>query len=145
MVYPIPFKKNNQNQGGYLQQFLEPFFHDDFFHSFQSVGNLFHVDLRETNDSYQIEADLPGIKRDQIHLEYANNYLIISAKREFTSEPNDENFVRRERKYGEFQRSFHIDNVDEDLINATFDNGVLTVTLPKKETHHVSGKKIEIH
>lgn len=143
----IPFRKDKQpvRPGSYLQELFEPFFQDDFFHPFQSTGNLFHVDLKETNDSYQIEADLPGMKREDMELEYANNYLTITAKRELADEPKGENVVRRERKFGEFQRSFHIDNVDEDKIDAHFSDGVLIVTLPKKDKQRLSGKKIAIH
>ncbi|WML33143.1 Hsp20 family protein [Clostridium sp. OS1-26] len=80
--------------------------------------NSFRVDLKETENEYMVEADLPGINKEAIDVEYENNYLTISAKREETIENKDNNnYVRRERSYGEFKRRFYIDNVDKEKID----------------------------
>ena len=86
-----------------------------------------------------------GIKKDAIDLSFNNNYLTISAKRDDTVEDNKENFIRQERRYGEFKRSFYIDNVDEKNINASFEEGVLKIELPKLEKGKGNSNKIEIH
>lgn len=106
-------------------------------------GN-FRVDLKENEENYIIEADLPGVKKESIDIDFENNYLVISAKREDALEEKKENFVRRERYYGEFKRSFYIDNVDEDKISATFKDGVLKIVLPKLNKGNDKKKKINI-
>jgi HSP20 family protein len=131
----VPFNRNSvpTKRGDYFGHFLDSFFDEDFFAPLSQFGSSFRADLKETTEAYQIEADLPGIKKDAIALKYADSYLTISAKREDTVETNEGNYVRRERKFGQFQRSFFIDNVAEDKISAEFNDGVLLITLPKKD------------
>jgi len=100
--------------------------------------------LKETEDNYLVEADLPGVKKENINIEFHNGNLTISAKRDETVEDKKENYVRRERHYGEFKRSLYIKNVDENKINASFNDGVLRVTLPKLEKGPDSRKRINI-
>ncbi|APM41122.1 heat shock protein Hsp18 [Clostridium kluyveri] len=144
----VPFRKNDSiRRGDDAENFFNSFFNNDFLTPFNM--NLFNnglkVDLKETDTSYLIEADLPGIRKDAIDLNFDNNYLTISAKRDDTIEDNKENFIRRERRYGEFKRSFYIDNVDEKNITASFEEGVLKIELPKLEKGKGTNNKIEIH
>lgn len=144
----VPFRRNNSiRKGDDVENFFNSFFNNDLLTPFNM--NLFtnglKVDLKETDTSYLIEADLPGIKKDAIDLSFNNNYLTISAKRDDTLEDNKENFIRKERRYGEFKRSFYIDNVDEKNINASFEEGVLKIELPKLEKGQRNNNKIEIH
>jgi HSP20 family protein len=131
----IPLVKNNQleKREDFFSQIFDNFFKEDFFAPLTNVGNGFRVDLKEVDDSYLIEADLPGIKKEDIALQYANNYLTIVAKRHDSQDTNQDNYLRRERRYGEFQRSFYIGNVQEDKADAEFKDGVLTINLPKKD------------
>lgn len=138
----IPFRKNNL-RGTTFSRFLDESF-DDFFNSMDIFQGDFKVDLKETEDSYLVEADLPGIRKDAISIEYNNNNLSISAKREDSIEDKRENYVRRERHYGEYRRSFYIDNVDESKIEASFADGVLKITLPKLNKEVPKKRKIEI-
>ncbi|MGI6712519.1 MAG: heat shock protein Hsp18 [Bacillota bacterium] len=140
----VPFKK-----GGWLskgEDFFDNFFDKDFFATipFEKMGFSFRVDLKETENAYQIEADLPGVNKDSINIEFKNNYLTISAKREEKIEEKTENYIRKERKYGELKRKFYVDDVDEDNIKAYFTDGVLKVELPKANKEKGSTKKIEI-
>ncbi len=141
----VPFRKNNvmTKKGFGLDDFFSDFLRDDFFSPMLAGSNSFKVDLKEDENNYTIDADLPGIKKEDISLEYDNNYLTISAKRDETVENKDDDFVRRERTYGEFKRSFYIDNIDENTVDASFTDGVLKVTLPKKEKG-IQRKKIDI-
>ena len=82
--------------------------------------------------------------KDNIDINLQNNYLTISAKREDQVEENKDNYVRRERSYGEFKRSFYFDNIDEDNIKASFNDGVLHLQLPKKDKAKDEKKKINI-
>ena len=107
-------------------------------------GN-FKVDLKETDEDYLVEADLPGVKKEDITVKFQNNYLTISAKRDSSIENKKENFVRQERYYGEFNRSFYINNIDENNIDASFKDGVLKINLPKLDKENSNEKRIDIH
>ncbi|WP_296969562.1 Hsp20/alpha crystallin family protein [Tepidanaerobacter sp. EBM-38] len=105
----------------------------------------FKVDLRETEKEYVIEADLPGCDKDNIKISYEGDILTINANYEEATEEKDKNFIRRERRQGNFSRSIPIpDNVKSDAIKANFNNGVLRVILPKLEISKPSGKIIDI-
>lgn len=140
----IPFKTDNSNnKGGSLDSFFGDFFDD----SFLSPMNMskFNSDIRETENEYLISAELPGIDKKDIKLDYKNNYLVISAKRNEEHDDKKDNYIRKERSYGEFSRSFYFDNISEDKINAKFENGVLKITLPKaeKDKEKVTNIKID--
>lgn len=142
----IPFRKNNlTRREDFFSPILRNFFDDDFFSSMDVMNGGFRVDLKETEDNYLIEADLPGVKKDAIDIDFNNNYLVISAKRDNAVEEKKENYVRRERHYGELKRSFYIDNVDESKIDASFKDGVLKVVLPKLNKGDIKKRKIDIH
>jgi HSP20 family protein len=143
----IPFRKDNSlSRGDEFEKFMKSFFNNDFSPVGMSVfGRDFKVDLKENDDSYLVEADLPGVNKDDINLSFKNNYLTISAKRENSREDKKEDFVRRERNYGEFKRSFYIDNVDDQKIDASFKDGVLKIELAKSEKGRNRGRKIDIN
>ena len=92
----------------------------------------FKTDIRDEGDHYTLEADLPGFKKEDIRISAENGYLTIEAERR--SEENEETkkgYVRRERSWGKFSRSFDITGIAEEDIKAAFADGVLTLTLPK--------------
>ena len=127
-----PFRKSNlRRRDDFFPAFFREFLDDDFFSLMNYNHGNFRADLKETDENYYVEADLPGVEKGNIDIDFYNNYLVISAKRDESIENEKENYVRRERHYGEFKRSFHIDNVDENKIKASFNDGVLRVTLPK--------------
>ncbi len=134
----VPFKRNNsisKRGDDIFDKFFSNFFSDDMFYpsNISTFGNGFKVDLKEDENNYMLEADLPGINKENIDINVKDDYLTISAKREDSMEDTSENYVRRERRYGEFKRSFYIDNVEESTIDASFKDGVLKVILPKKK------------
>ena len=115
--------------------FNEPFFHDDFFPTmsdFNTAGGM-RVDVKDNGDSYELTADLPGMKKEDVNLSYQNGYLTIAAQQQSESGDKDDkgNYIRRERRMGSVSRSFYIDNIDESRIDAEFKDGVLTVKMPK--------------
>ncbi|SDF76118.1 heat shock protein Hsp18 [Sporomusa acidovorans] len=142
----IPFNKKNEltSREDFFNQVFDQFFREDFFAPFTTTGSSFHVDLKETNDSYMIKADLPGIQKGDITIHFENDYLTISAKRNDETEIKDGNYLRRERRFGEFSRSFYIRNVRDENIDAEFTDGVLTITLPKRENNATINKTIPI-
>jgi HSP20 family protein len=139
----VPFRGKNLPTKDYFNQLMHGFFDDDFL--IPAGGNAFRVDLRETENEYIAEADLPGVKKGDITLHYENQYLTISAKRDETQEVKEERYVRKERRCGQFHRSIYVDNVIEDKIDAKFNDGVLQVTLPKQDKSQKRQGKIEIH
>jgi HSP20 family protein len=141
-----PFRKNNlSKRDDFFSPFIQNFLNDDFFSAMQTMQGSFKVDLKETEDQYLVEADLPGIPKEAISVDYDHNQLIIQAKRDETLEDKRENYVRRERHYGQLSRSFYVYNVDESKIDATFKDGVLKIILPKKTKGHIQKKSINIH
>lgn len=102
------------------------------------------TDVTEKDTSYVVAVDLPGVDKKDITIDFKDNELIISAKRDSFSDESDSegNILSSERNYGEFSRQYSFPNVDETKINAKYENGVLIVTLPKtadeiSNKHHI--------
>lgn len=92
------------------------------------------VDISEDDHNITLQAEIPGIKQEDLNITLENNVLTISGERKFKEEEKKENFHRIERRYGKFTRSFTLPaSVNAETVNATFENGLLNITLPKKE------------
>ena len=89
------------------------------------------TDIRETENAYILEADLPGFAREDVRAEIKNGYLTIRAERSSESKNEGESYLRRERTSGVFTRTFDLEGIDAEAITASFKNGVLTMELPK--------------
>jgi len=138
----VPFRRRNRQMQGQdpMESLINSFFDD----SFTSMTANFKTDIIEQEDKYVIEAELPGMHKDDIELEIDNDRLTISANHTHEVKEEEENYIRRERRSGSFQRSFYIDNVQEDDIKASYDNGILKIDLPKKEPTKPKRREIEI-
>ena len=113
----------------------------------QMTNHAFQTDIQDLGDAYLLETDLPGFQKEDIHLDLDDNYLTIRAERNTNLEQKDKrgNYLRRERSYGAFQRSFDVSAVKVDEIKAQYQDGVLKLTLPKKkEEHKNSTRQIDI-
>ena len=114
----------------------------------QPSGRLpaFRTDIQDQGDHYLLEADLPGVKKEDIHIDIDGDYLSISAQRNASREEKDDkgNYIRCERSYGSFSRSFDISSVQAEGITAAYDNGVLTLTMPKKDQTVPTSRRLEI-
>lgn len=120
----------------------------DFFGSFWDgfgFGGI-KVDVREKKDAYIIEAEMPGLDKKDINIDVTDNVLTISADIDESKEQRDDDgrYIRRERRYGSFRRSFSLDNVKADQINAEMKNGILTVYCPKKNETSPNSRRIVI-
>ena len=92
------------------------------------------VDIQETEDGYRFNAELPGLTKDDIEITLENNVLRLSGERKLEKEAKKESFHRIERTYGAFSRSFTLPaRVDAEKVQAAFENGVLTIMVPKAE------------
>lgn len=126
--------------------FGDDFFRDDFFKG--EKNNLMKTDIKETEDNYILDIDLPGYKKEDIKVDITDGYLTINAKTSSDKEEKEKGkFVRRERFTGECSRSFYVgEDIKEDEIKASFKNGILNLEVPKvKPEEKKSDKKyIEI-
>ena len=102
------------------------------------------TDIRETENAYILEADLPGFAREDVHAEVRDGYLTIRAEHKSENEDKNESYLRRERSYGSFSRTFDLDGIDAEAITASFKNGVLTLELPKMQTKVEEARRVEI-
>jgi HSP20 family protein len=107
------------------------------------VAPSFKVDISEDEHAYHLDAELPGIAKEQIALNIEDDVLTIKAERTHKEEEKKKDYHRVERTYGSFSRSFNIGEIiDQENIGAAYDNGVLHVTLPKtqpvKKTKEIS-------
>lgn len=141
-----PFRKHGRDLGNEMWDAFTDFFNDDnFFAPIRSDTHRFRTDIKDTGNEYVIEAELPGFEKEDIKVDYDQNYLTISAKRESLTKEEKENYIRQERHFGEFFRRFFVENIDENKIEATFKNGLLTLTCPKIQIENTNRKRIEIH
>lgn len=140
-----PYKfRNNHGISEY-----NPFrFLDDFERNFfsESMPGEFKTDIEDNGSEFVLEADLPGFNKEDIHIDIDDGSLTVSACRKEEKEEKDKkgNYVRRERSYGSFSRSFDITGINADAITAKYNDGVLTLTLPKKEIAAPAAKRLEI-
>lgn len=119
---------------------------DDFFTPVRGDEmSRMKCDIYEKDGIYTMEMDIPGFNRDDVKIEVDDNdYLTITAEKTMESNDSDKNYVRKERSYGKYQRSFYVGDIDKENIDASFENGILKVMMPKKEEEKSSKKTIEI-
>ena len=115
--------------------------------SFWDNNNVsaFRTDITEKDGKYVLEADLPGFKKEDISVDIDKDCLTITA--EHKSEEKEENadsYIRRERYYGSYTRSFNVKGIDTEAITAAYNDGVLTLTMPKKEPEVPAARRLEI-
>ncbi len=103
------------------------------------------VDIHETEDNYVVKADLPGMKKEDIQIDLKDSTLTIRGEKKFEEKVSKDNYIRTERAYGTFVRSFTLpNNVDAEKIKASYKDGVLELTLPKKEEAKPKQIKVEV-
>lgn len=102
------------------------------------------IDVKENEKAVQVQAELPGVNEKDVEVTYANGVLSIKGEKKVEKEESKGGYHVSERSYGSFARAFTIDDIDADKIEAKFDKGVLTVTLPKLPAAQAQTKKIEV-
>jgi len=151
----VPFASKNSLAkkedafGRLFDMFNEPFFDTELapFSKWNGGSTAsFKVDVKDKDFSYELTAELPGMKKEDISLRYENNYLTIEAHKDEEKEEKDEanNFIRRERYTGSVARSFYIDHINEAGVKAEFKDGILNIEMPKAADAG-KPKEIEIH
>ena len=138
----IPFTTRHVNAYDPFRAFDE--LQRSFFNERPAMG--FRTDVIDTGDAYQLDAELPGFKKEDISIDVENDCLTISAehKSEKKEENEKKNFVKRERFYGSYTRSFDVSGINVEGIEAAYKDGILTLTMPKKVEQKPAKCKLEI-
>lgn len=146
MFMPSIFGANNM---------FDDLFDDDFFGGRElnkaekklyghRAKNVMNTDIKETEDSYEFEMDLPGFKKDEVTVELDNGYITIRAAKGLDKDEKTKEgrYIRKERYAGSCERSFYVgEAVTQDDIKASFRHGILRLDIPKKENKKVEGNK----
>jgi HSP20 family protein len=145
----VPFNRRNgmsvRDDFLDLNSFFDNFFNDSFATGFFQVSQPIKADIRETDKEYILEADMPGVKKEDIRLELRDGILTVGVERNEIEEEKRENYIRKERRYGSYCRSFQVDGVKQDKVTASYKDGVLTVVLPKSEESKPRTHRIDIN
>lgn len=117
------------------------FYLDDVFDNFITTNrNEMKCDIYEKDGNYHIEIDVPGFNKNDISIEVKDGYLTVTAEKKQEENIEEKNYIKRERVYGKYQRSFYLGELDTDNVEATFIDGTLKVVVPKKEL--IENKKV---
>jgi len=139
----IPFDRRGRNVSVF-----DPFrMFDDFERSFFTPSrsvSAFRTDVTDLGEAYKLDAELPGFKKEDIKIDVENDCLTISAERNYDSNEENGNFVKRERFYGSFSRSFDVSGINVDGIEASYTDGVLSLNMPKKQETLPAKRSLEI-
>ena len=120
---------------------FDDLFNDRFFTNPVSNEKSFvpQVDIAETDKAFELSFAVPGIKKDKIKIDLKEGQLTVSGERKFEEEKSEKNFHSLETRYGSFSRSFHLpDNINADKVEATYEDGILSIVVPKDE------KKVQV-
>ena len=143
MMELIPFGRNVRTISAF-----DPFrsledMERSFFANTPAVS-AFRTDVCDTGDAYKLEAELPGFSKDDIKIDIENDCLTISAERTADTKDEKKNFVKRERFYGSYSRCFDVTGINTEAIEAAYNDGVLTLTMPKKAAEIPASRRLEI-
>ncbi len=141
-MYMIPYTTSRRSSSSLMDLFDE--FERSVFGENGRHTPAFSTDIRDEGAHYLLQAELPGFSKEDIDLDVKDGILTISATHEQSEEQKKDNYICRERRYGSFQRSFNLEGIQEDQICASYQNGVLELTLPKRQEVLPQSRKIAI-
>lgn len=138
MYTMVPFRRGMVNVPSvFSDAFMREFFND-------SDALSMNVDVRETENGYLLEADLPGVSKDDINLEIKDGMLVVSADMNAHKKEKKDGYVYSERRSGHCERRFDLEGIDQSAIAADYKDGVLMVRLPKQKEVKPVTQKIAI-
>ena len=134
-LIPFNWKKHNLvNPETYdFNNMLEDFFNDDFPFRRNLQNDSFKIDLQENEKEYVVEAELPGVAKENVNLSFEEGKLKIAVKKEENLEEKNKNYIHRERRLSSMERVILLSDEAESEVKAKLDNGILTINIPKKE------------
>ena len=139
----IPFDRHTRNMTSFDPFRMLDEMDRHFFANAPAVS-AFRTDVLDTGDAFKLECELPGFKKEDIKIDIENDCLTISAERSYDKKDEKENYIKRERVYGSFSRSFDVSGIEVDQIQAAYQDGILTLTMPKKVEVKPASRKLEI-
>ena len=130
----IPFNlRKNELSSHNLFNMMDDFFNDAWPLNRNLMGDTFKVDVQDSGNAYTIEAELPGLQKDQINLSLDNDRLTISIQRSEDVNQDNDKYIHRERRFTSMKRSIFLADAFSEGIDAKLDNGILKITVPKKD------------
>lgn len=139
-------RRNNKDvvrKNSDIESIFDGFFNDSFFPAFFGESSI-RADMIDNEKEYVIKAEIPGVNKEDIKLDLRDDILTISVEHNEQANEERENYIRRERRFGSFSRSFYVDNARNEDVKAKFENGVLTINLPKYEGENKKTHRIDI-
>jgi HSP20 family protein len=121
---------------------IEEFFNNNFL---SNIPTNIRSNIKETNREYILEAELPGFDKQDINIEWHDGYLHIAAQQNKDIEEQQETYLRKERYSGAISRTYRVEGIQADQINAEYNNGILKVIMPKSEEYRDKRRIIDIN
>lgn len=148
MFNMIPYSRRNGNitrKDDFLgiDKLFDDFFKDPFFARVSAITTPIRADVKETEKEYVVEAELPGVNKEDIIIDLNDDVLTLGVDIKEETNEEDNGYIYRERQDGSFRRSFHVQNIKNEEVKASYKDGLLTVTLPKADSDK-RVRKVEI-
>lgn len=139
-----PYNRNTvvRRNNDLFDSFFEDFWNDSFSTPTLSNGS-FKVDIRDDENAFILEAELPGVAKENISVDYKDNMLTIKVEKAESKDEEKSNYVYKERRQSALQRVFRMKGIKRDELKAKLENGILTVTAPKLD-EVVNNYKVEV-
>lgn len=125
---------------------VRDFMNDEFFSDVTPAADYMKTDITEDDKNYKLRIDMPGFAKKDIHINYANNLLTITGRRDTFADDSDKNgnVLHTERRYGQMSRQYRLPDVDRAKVTAQYNDGVLSITLPRLQASTDDDSRIDI-
>ncbi|SHI51763.1 HSP20 family protein [Dethiosulfatibacter aminovorans DSM 17477] len=147
MANLVPFNRRRRDLErfgfGDFRNMLDGFFSDSWIPERTLMHDTFKIDVKENENDYVVEAELPGVKKEEIDLKLNDGRLSISIKRDERIEEEEKNYIHKERRFCSMSRTVYLEDAETEGINAKLEDGLLTIMIPKKDKKDRS-KRIDI-
>lgn len=142
MIGLVPFNRRNKNfmDLGFneISNVFDNFLKNNFLGQNNNFGDIFKIDVQENENEYIIEAEIPGVKKDNVNIMFDKDVLNLSIKKEENLKDKNNKYIHRERSYSQMSRSIILVDANEKKIKANLNEGLLTITIPKLEKINTS-------
>lgn len=142
MIGLVPFNRRNKNfmDLGFneISNVFDSFLKNNFLGQNNNFGDIFKIDVQENENEYIIEAEIPGVKKDNVNIMFDKDVLNLSIKKEENLKDKNNKYIHRERSYSQMSRSVILVDANEEKIKANLNEGILTITIPKLEKINTS-------
>lgn len=148
MFNMVPYSRKNgvarkDDWFGGIDRVFDEFFKDPFFARVSAITSPIRADVRETDKEYIVEAEIPGVNKEDIVIDLHDDVLTLGVDVKKETNEEDNGYIYRERQNGSYRRSFHVQNIKNEEVKANYKDGLLVVTLPKADPDKRT-RKVEI-